>query len=227
MVSPSLPEESAVQGWFSKRGRWSRIGLAFIAGALMTAGHPPLGLPWSLFLAVPIVVLLVVSAPTPRAAGWIGWAAGFGYFVTGLHWIGHAFVVDAERFGWLMPLGVAALPAGLALFWAAAFWIARRIWWGLVSGALALSVIWSLAEYARANVLTGFPWALPGYVWVDLPPMQAAAWIGPFGVTLVTLVVGSLPGLAPLGAGRMMAGAALAAGIAFWVNGRGDQFQGG
>ena len=63
-------------------------------GALMTAGHPPVSIPWVLFLAVPVLGIMVRGAPTPRAAAWIGWGAGFGYFVTGLHWVGNAFLVD-------------------------------------------------------------------------------------------------------------------------------------
>ena len=57
-----------------------------------------------------------------------GWWFGFGYFLAGLYWIGHAFLVDAKTFGWLLPFAVIGLPAcwrssprfGLAL--------ARLIW---------------------------------------------------------------------------------------------------
>lgn len=181
-----------VQAWLAARGLWQRLALSVLAGALLTAGHPPVSLPWIAVLAVPLLILLVDAAPTPRAAAWIGWAAALGYFVTSLHWIGNAFLVDADRFAWLIPLGVLALPAGLGLFWAAAFWAARRLWSGLMAGPGLLALCLTLAEYARAHILTGFPWALPGYIWVDTPVMQAASWAGPFGVTALTVFV---PGL--------------------------------
>ena len=114
-----------------------------------------------------------------------------------------------------------ALPAGLGLFWALAFWLARRVRpAGVLSSALLLISLWTLAEYARSNVLTGLPWALPGYVWVDLPPMQAAAWVGPFGVSFLTLAITALP-LVAWAAGRqvVVAAMALAAGGAIWVAG--------
>lgn len=208
------------QPWFAARGRWQRLGLAMIAGVLMTGGHPPVFLPWLLFLAVPLVVLLVSAAPTARAAAWIGWGAGFGYFATGLHWIGHAFVVDAERFAWLMPLGVVALPAGLALFWALAFWATRRLVRGdPISVAFMLAALWSVVEFARSHVLTGLPWALPGYVWVDTPAMQVAAWVGPYGITLLTLLLTGLTGVAIQARRPIIAALAIAAGVVIWFAG--------
>ena len=183
-------EPSAAARWLARQGRWLRLGIAMLAGAAMTLGQTPFSQPWTLFLAVPVLVWLIDTARCPRAAALTGWGAGFGYFVTGLHWIGHAFLVDVEQFAWMMPFAVMLLPAFLALFWAAAFGFARRIWpqrrWWR---PLALAVCLTLVEYARSNVLTGFPWGLPGYVWVETPVMQAAAWLGPYGMTFLTLAL--------------------------------------
>ena len=33
----------------------------------------------------------------------LGWCFGFGYFIVALHWIGFAFLVDAEAYLWMMP----------------------------------------------------------------------------------------------------------------------------
>ncbi len=203
---------AATPGGLVLRSPWARLAAAAIAGALMTAGNPPIGLPWALFLAVPAIVWLVATAPTVRSAAWIGWAAGCGYLMTTLQWIGNAFLVDPEQFALLMPLGVIVLPAWLALYWAAGFAAARWLWpGGMMRGTLLLSALWTAAEYARAHCFTGFPWGLPGYVWVDLPPMQAAAWLGPFGMTLLTLALCGLPLAAALQRRWALAGLALAA----------------
>ena len=190
---PGVPEgaqASAAARWLARQGRWRRLGVAILAGAAMTLGQAPISQPWALFAAIPVLVWLIDTAPGPRAAALSGWGAGFGYFITGLYWIGHAFLVDAEQFAWLMPFAVMLLPAFLGLFWAAAFGFARRIWprgrwWRPVALAAGLTLV----EYARGNVLTGFPWGLPGYVWVETPVMQAAAWAGPFGMTFLTLAL--------------------------------------
>lgn len=210
--------------WFRAQGRWQKLGIAALAGALMTAGHAPVDLPWAAFLAVPVLVLLVDGAPTGRVAFWIGWAAGFGYFVTGLHWVGHAFLVDADRFAWLLPLGVAVLPAGLAIFWGVAFRLAKTIWpREIVAGAVLLCILWTVLEFARGNILTGFPWALPGYVWVETPVAQAAAWAGPYGLTFLSLILTALPGVA-LAAGNgparvWVAALSIGAMVGLWAGG--------
>ena len=212
--------EHLVTEWFASRGRWSRLAIAFGAGLLMTGGHAPVSLPWLLFLAVPVLVWQTATAPTPKIAAWIGWAAGFGYFLSGLHWIGHAFLVDADRWAWLMPFGVTALPAGLAIFWAAAFWLARRLGADRPAAmVLPLAAAITLAEFARSYLLTGLPWGLPGYVWVDLPPMQAASWAGPFGMTLFTLILTATPAVAMAARNWLATGTALVACLAFWVFG--------
>lgn len=186
VADPARPARSS--------GRWRRLGIAGAAGLAMAVGHPPVDFPWTFFLAMPAIVWLVATAPDPRAAAWAGWGAGFGQFVAVFHWMGYPFLVDAERFAWLMWLPVLVFPALLALFWAAALWVARRFWPGdRVAGAIMVAAMLSVAEVARSFLFTGYPWALPGYVWLDLPPMQAAAWIGPFGMTLATLVLTALP----------------------------------
>jgi apolipoprotein N-acyltransferase len=200
--------------WLARRSAPARVAVASLAGAAITLGQPPVSAPLTLFLALPVLVWLLDAAPSPRAAAVLGWAAGFGHFVTGLHWMGHAFLVDAERFAWMLPFAVTLLPAFIALFWALAFAAARALWrpgWTrapLLAGALAT------AELARSFLFTGLPWGLPAYAWVETPVMQAAAWAGPHGLTLLTLALAALP----LAAGLLHpAGlAALAAVAALW-----------
>lgn len=184
---------SSPERWCAELSRWPRLGLAALAGALLTAGHPPIGFPWGAFVALPAMTWLMLGAPSARAAAWTGWAAGFGYFVTSLHWVGNAFLVDPDKFLLLLPLGVAGLPAGLAIFWALAFWLAKHVPVRGWRAALTLATMVSAVELARGYVLTGFPWALPGYIWLDTPVMQTASWAGPFGLTMFTLVLCSIP----------------------------------
>lgn len=160
-------------------------GPGFGFGLLAAAGLAPLSL-WPLALAgLAGVFVLLDRAPGPRAAALLGWGAGAGYFVGTLFWIVEPFLVDPWRHGWMAPFALVLLPGGLALFWAAAFGVAARLAGGarrLFLGATLLAA----AETARAFVLTGFPWALLGYLWTDAPQGQAAALIGPHGLTLAT-----------------------------------------
>jgi apolipoprotein N-acyltransferase len=52
----------------------------------------------------------------------------------------------------------------------------------------------SLAEWLRGHLFTGFPWNLPGEAWkAGTSPSQAAALVGAYGLTFVTLAIGAAP----------------------------------
>jgi apolipoprotein N-acyltransferase len=110
-----------------------RALIAFLAGAASTLAVAPLNVWPAMFVTFPVVVWLLDGAAAGRwsgvtAAAATGWWFGFGYFLAGLYWIGFAFLVDARTFGWLMPFAVIALPAGLALYTAFGFALARLLW---------------------------------------------------------------------------------------------------
>ncbi len=128
--------------------------------------------------------------PTIQAAAGIGWWFGFGYFLLGTFWIGEAFLVEAEIFAWLLPFAVTLLPAGLALFPAAALGAARAAWRPGFTRVLVLALALSLAEWLRGHILTGFPWNVLGYALTSpLALMQAAGLVGIYGLTLSTVVI--------------------------------------
>ena len=112
---------------------WRRILIAFLAGAASALALPPTDV-WPIpFVTFPILVWLVDGAAAGRLGGVLaaasaGWWFGFGYFLAGLYWVGHAFLVDAKTFGWLLPFAVIALPAGMAVYTAFGLALARLIW---------------------------------------------------------------------------------------------------
>ncbi len=118
-----------------------------------------------------------------------GWAIGAGYFALALHWIVEPFMVDAARHGWMAPFAVVGLAGGLALFWALAFAFSGRFGGGARIAALASGL--SLAEALRGWIFTGFPWALIGHGLIDSPLAQAAAYLGPHGLSLLMLCAGA------------------------------------
>src|SRR5262249_9028025 len=94
---------------------WRRVLLAFGSGAATAAALPPFDLWPAPFLAFPLLVWLMDGCGAGffggvAAAAATGWWFGFGYFLAGLYWIGHAFLVDAKTFGWLLPIAVISLP---------------------------------------------------------------------------------------------------------------------
>ena len=165
---------------------------AVLAGMLAALGQAPVSLPWATLAGLAIAFALHSRTVGPKGAAWIGWAFGAGYFAVALFWIVEPFFVDPVRHGWMAPFALVILSGGLALFWGAATGVARWLspkGWGM---ALAWAICLALAELARSYVFTGFPWALIGHVWVGWAPMQLAAWVGPHGLTLLTVLGVSL-----------------------------------
>lgn len=172
--------------------RWSlrwHLALAFLLGALAALGLAPVG--WwpvtiAAFAAIPAIFL---SAQSARQAGFIGWAFGFGWFLPALVWIVEPFLVDIATHGWMAPFVLVLFSGGMALFWTAAFWAGFRIGQTSLTRIIALVLALSLAEFGRAYVLTGFPWAGVAQIWVNTNVARLLAWIGPHGLALLTMSV--------------------------------------
>jgi apolipoprotein N-acyltransferase len=174
-------------------------GLALLAGAgglLAALGQAPWGL-WPLALAGYGAALLAVAlAGGAGRAFALAWLAGLGQFALALGWIVEPFFVEAERHAWMAPFALIGLPGGLALLWGAA----GALGWALARGpagrAWAVALALAGAEAVRTYLFGGFPWAMPGHVWIDTPVAQAAALGGALGLTGLALAAAA--GLAAL-----------------------------
>ena len=129
--------------------RGLRADLAALGlGAFAAAALPPFYVIPVLLVSVPGLLVLLDSARSPAVAARRGWWFGFGHHVIGLYWITEAILFEAARFWWLVPLAVPAVAAALAVFIAAACFMARLAppGWPRV---LALAGAWVLADLAR------------------------------------------------------------------------------
>jgi len=163
-------------------------------GAVTVAGFAPFGV-----FALPIVTLATLlwmagRAASARAAATRGFAFGLGFFLAGVSWV----YVSLHDFG-QMPLPVAAFftllfcaflalaPAiviGFAWRWRARHWLLR---------ALAVAAAWTLAEWVRGWIFTGFPWIALGYSQIPDSPLAGYAPVtGLYGVTFLTAFTAAL-----------------------------------
>ena len=196
---------------------WRRVAVAMFAGGFSALSLAPWFAFPVLWLSLPILVWQIDGAVAPTGSGRlrgilgaaiVGWSFGFGYFLAGLWWIGLAFLVEADKFAWLLPIAVIALPAGLALFWGLAAAAARLFWSNGWPRLLVLAVVFSLAEWLRGHVLTGFPWNAIGYALTPSPlMMQSASVVGLWGLTLAAFIVFSAPAVLAARRGETRAGA--------------------
>jgi apolipoprotein N-acyltransferase len=175
---------------------WRRLGLAGLTGAVSALAQAPFHLSPVLFLTLPTLVFLIDGAVETHRSGrvarlgpafWVGWWFGFGYFLAGLWWIGGAFLVDIERFGWMLPFAVTAMPAGLAVFYGLATLVARLAWREGIARVLALALAFTAAEWLRGHVQIGYALA------AEPLGMQAASVVGVYGMTMLAMLVFSAP----------------------------------
>ena len=194
---------SAFARWTAGLSGWRRFAAAFVAGSLSVLAMPPLFLWPVLFGTLPVLVWLIDGSEAasrsfrrsaPVRAFAVGWWFGFGYFVFGLFWIGEAFLVEAEKFAWLLPFAVTMLPAGLALFTGFAAGIARLKWPPGIARVIVLALSLSAAEWLRGHALSGFPWNVLGYaLTAPLAMMQSASLFGVYGLTILTVAIFATP----------------------------------
>jgi len=190
---------------------WRRYLSAFLLGALAAAALPPVDMTPVLLVSFGGLVWLEDGSHDGRQAFALGWSFGMGFFTAGLYWIGVALTVDWRQFWWLMPFAELGFPALLAVFTGLALlasdYAARTLRLSGTARIVMLALCWSVLEYARGHVLTGFPWNLMGYAWSGGFPggiavLQAGSVFGIYGLSFLTVLAACLP--ARLGAAAGM-----------------------
>jgi apolipoprotein N-acyltransferase len=174
-----------------RRPRW----LALVLGVVATTGFQPLGLWPVALLAIGLFLWLVERAPGWRSAALLGWPFGLGHFTFGDSWIATAFTYQAQMpavLGWaavpLLSLYLAIYPA-LAAAGAKAIGGTRRL-----PLLLAFAGCWTIAEWLRGWVFTGFPWNPFGVVLLgpfDRPGLAALLpWLGTYALSGLAVLLG-------------------------------------
>src|SRR5690349_8956267 len=173
---------------------------------------PPLF--WLPLAVVGLVVFVGLwdSAPTARSAGFRAWAWGIGHFAVGSYWMIEAFFVPPADFAPLGPPAVLGLAVVLGAFSAAAAWVAKTLAlrWPRLAGRyrrlVLLAIAWTITEWLRGHIFTGFPWNPLAHVWAFATPLlQGAALVGVYGLSALSFII-----LAAPAAGWRAAGVALA-----------------
>lgn len=168
--------------------------IAVLAGLVQAASlaTPWDGQPlwWLQLVAQSALVWRLMAAGSTRQAATLAWLFGvaslsatFGWLYTSMHTYGGLAAP-------LAALAVVALAGFLSLYFAAFsvfFYRLRHVHW--VLRAMVFGACWLLAELARAQWFTGFPWGASGYAHLDGPLSAYARWVGVYGIGFVAAVL--------------------------------------
>ncbi len=125
-----------------------------------------------------------------------GWLFGFGYFVTNLYWISISLTFD-QGFKFLIPITIFLIPAFLAIFYGMFTYLFMIIKPNnIVNSLLIFSLIFSIFEFVRGSILTGFPWNLIAYSFLNqLEIISITSLIGTYGFNLFCISLFCSPAL--------------------------------
>ena len=129
-----------------------------------------------------------------------GWLFGFGYFLTNLYWISISLTFD-KSFKFLIPIAIILIPAFLAIFYGLVSYLFMIFKTNqIIKSFLIFSLIFSILEFIRGSILTGFPWNLIAYSFVNqLEIISIISIIGTYGFNLFCISLFSCPALLILG----------------------------
>ena len=189
-----MPFIAACYARFGALSPWRRRGAAVLLGAFGALAFAPVHAVPAMLVSLVGVFWLIQGSSTRKAAFGIAWFWGFGQFAAGNFWIANSFLLDAAKFGWMIPPVIGGLAAFLALYPAL---VGAVLWKKDDLGApriLAFAALFTIGEWLRGHVLTGYPWNLMAYVWDGVTPMmQSAALWGSWGLGFVTVLIFTLP----------------------------------
>ncbi|MEO7886393.1 MAG: apolipoprotein N-acyltransferase [Polaromonas sp.] len=146
------------------------------------------GLPlwWMQLLALFLFAAQVDSCRSWKRAAWMGGLFGTAMLCSTFWWL---FISMHYYGGLAAPLTVLAvvlLAALLGLYYAAASaFFVRLAPVRKLPRAVVFAALWLLAELARVEFFTGFPWGEGGYAHVDGWARPLAAWVGVHGLTFL------------------------------------------
>ncbi len=176
---------------------WIKLPILIMLGGLSALAQAPTYYLPLLFIGFSIFYFFYDACQNKRQCFATAFCFSLGYFAVGLYWIGNALLVEGnEAFLWVWPFAVIALPILLSLFPALYLTINHILFpKNNISRFLGFCVFIGLSEWVRGTAFTGFPWNLYGYTWLGFMPIaQTASLIGPYGLTLITILWASVLG---------------------------------
>ncbi len=179
----------------------AKIILMAAGGAFLVCGFAPFSY-WLITFICPALLYASLVKSTPRHAFLLGLIFGLFFFGFGASWtfnsiheFGHAPVILSAFLAGLLVVVLALFPACVAYLFAAT---RCNSCLDFVS-ALAFATLWTLFEWLRSWLFTGFPWLLLGHAHHSSPLHGVIPIFGTYGATWLVLLTSCFFVVAVLG----------------------------
>lgn len=176
----------------------------FVLGALTILGFAPYNLVFINFFTFSILLLLILTVKKKTQSKYrkkksniyffyLGCAFGFGFFLVGNYWISISLTHD-EMFKGLIPFALILIPLFLSIFFGLAVLFVGFFAEKNISFVLLFSLVFSIFEFLRGNILTGFPWNIISYTWSSSnEAIQILSFIGAYSLSLISITFFCIP----------------------------------
>ena len=174
--------------------------MPFLLGGLTILSFPPYNLTLINFFSFPILLFLITVLKKnikhkyrKKKSNYLffnlGCAFGFGFFLFGNYWISISLTHD-EYFKNLIPFALIIIPLFLSTFLGLAIFLTGPLVEKKIFFILFFAVIFSIFEFLRGNLLSGFPWNLMSYTWVwSLETVQILSIIGTYSLSIISITL--------------------------------------
>ena len=180
---------------FNKKPSYLVIIFSSILGLITSLSLPPYNIIFLNFFTFPLIFLLLERNQTNKKISFLlGWSFGFGYFVSNLYWITNSLTF-IEEFKFLIPLAIIIIPSVLSIFYGiitiilSFLKIERNL-----SSLILFATIFSIFEYLRGILFSGFPWNLHVFSLTEfLYHIQILSIIGTYSLNLFCITFFLIP----------------------------------
>jgi apolipoprotein N-acyltransferase len=168
-----------------------KILLAILSGIMLSASFPPGTFDWMAWIAI-IPLLKSLENERPLNAFRLGMIAGLAHYLTLMYWVIFAVNTYGEL-GLLTSTGILFLLCLYLSLFPAFFSCLVNFSGSRKFIVLITAGLWASLEYARAVLITGFPWCLLGYsqfnrAWL----IQISDITGVYGISFLLAAVNVL-----------------------------------
>ena len=176
----------------------------FLLGSLAVFSFAPFNFTFLNFFifSVLLQLILIIKKKTQsvyrkkkskRYFFYLGCAFGFGFFLFGNYWISISLTHD-DTFKILIPIAITIIPIFLSLFFGFSVFIVGNFAKKNIFFILLFSIFFSIFEFLRGNLLSGFPWNLISYTWSwSIESIQILSLIGAYALSLISITIFCLP----------------------------------